>query len=446
MLMYKGTEIVNFMESQLGNRGAQARAYCGLGAGQPWCNAEVDYAAYKCGAKTLLFDGRKETYCPSSIKWCYKNLADIPVFLALPGDVVYFDWELNGVPNHIGFVRSRVSDVQLNTVEGNTSGGIVANKVREAKYIQAVFRPHYPVDKKEYNVTKKLVVDGQFGFNSIACLQKALMIKVDGILGQETVKALQRLVKVTADGSWGVKTTKAVQKMVGVKVDGYCGEKTVKALQKWINKQLFTSVTATESTTASKKKSKYYSESVIIGQATADEHGNIRGGKAGDQTGKEVATGKWSHSSKSGAYNHWTHVFRAKDKATRLKLAQAMLDACANKHVGYDQGGHDRGTLYDEAKKVKWKIADVKKNCETTCASVVSVCLRAAGFPESVAPRYYDSTEIVKHLKGNKDFTTYTSDAYTAHSNKLQPGDILVSKGHHTCMVVKSPHVPEIGK
>lgn len=242
-MKYKGTEIYSLMESMLGNRGAQARAYCGLGAGQPWCNAQVTYAFAMEDAKTLYCNGRRETYCPHSIQWCYANLADIPIYLALEGDVIYFDWERNGTPNHIGFVRSRVSDVQIDTVEGNTSGGKVANKTREGKYVQAVFRPHYHVPKSEYDVSKPLVIDGQFGFNSIACLQKALMLHVDAILGKDTVKALQRLVGVTADGSWGTKTTKAVQKMVDVKVDGFCGAKTVKGLQKWINKQLFTEVT-----------------------------------------------------------------------------------------------------------------------------------------------------------------------------------------------------------
>lgn len=255
--MYKGTEIINYMESHLGDRGAQARAYCGLGAGQPWCNAEVTYAFHMIGESKLFCNGRKETYCPHSIQWCYKNLASLPIYLALEGDVVYFDWERNGVPNHIGFARHRISDLQLATVEGNTSGGKIDNKTREAAYIQAVFRPLYPVDKTDFDASKELEVDGCFGFNTIAVMQKFLLIGVDGSCGLQTVKAWQKFLGVTADGDWGVKTTKATQKLVGVKVDGYCGKKTVIGLQKWLNKQVFSDgqpITKPSTTTTSKKE------------------------------------------------------------------------------------------------------------------------------------------------------------------------------------------------
>lgn len=243
--MYKGTEIINYMEKHLGDRGAEARAYCHLGAGQPWCNAEVTYAFHEIDESKLFCNGRKETYCPHSIQWCYKNLASLPIYLALEGDIVYFDWERNGVPNHIGFARHRISDLQLATVEGNTSGGKIDNKVREAAYIQAVFRPLYPVDEHDFDAYQKLEVDGYFGFNSVAVMQRFLMIEVDGSLGLETVKAWQRFLGVKADGDWGTKTTKATQKLVGVKQDGYCGKKTVIGLQKWLNAHAFTNGSTT---------------------------------------------------------------------------------------------------------------------------------------------------------------------------------------------------------
>ena len=255
--MYKGTEIINYMEKHLGDRGAEARAYCHLGAGQPWCNAEVTYAFHEIGESKLFCNGRKETYCPHSIQWCYKNLASLPIYLALEGDIVYFDWERNGVPNHIGFARHRISDLQLATVEGNTSGGKIDNKVREAAYIQAVFRPLYPVDEHDFDAYQKLEIDGYIGFNSIAVMQRFLMIEVDGSCGVETVKAWQKFLGVPADGDWGTKTTKATQKLVGVKQDGYCGKKTVIGLQKWLNKQVFSGgqpITKPSTTTTSSSK------------------------------------------------------------------------------------------------------------------------------------------------------------------------------------------------
>ena len=230
-------EMLKVAEKYLGQGGSRFRKYCGLPSGSAWCNAFVDYIFNETGNANLFCGGKKITYCPTSIKWCQQNLAQIPIYLALPCDVIYFDWEPNGVPNHIGLVRERKSDLEVYTIEGNTSGGIVANKTRTEKYVCGCYRPHFKGEWKD----AQLEVDGYCGYNTIAMLQKALGIKVDGILGKGTVKALQKKVGVSQDGSWGVKTSKAVQKMLKKdgfykgKIDGLVYKETVKALQKWLN-------------------------------------------------------------------------------------------------------------------------------------------------------------------------------------------------------------------
>lgn len=247
------TELLKIAQKYLGQGGAKFRKFCGLPAGAAWCNAYVDYIAYEGGDSSLYFDGKRPTYCPQSIKWCQQHLAQIPIYLALPMDIIYFDWEPNGIPNHIGFVRERKSDLEVYTIEGNTSGGIVAQKLRPEKYVCGVFRPHFPATWKD----AKLEVDGYFGYNSIAMLQKALGIKADGILGKGTVKALQKRAGVSQDGSWGPKTSKAVQKMVGTPADGMFGPKSVKALQTWINKQNATPTVKTKAEKICDKAKEY---------------------------------------------------------------------------------------------------------------------------------------------------------------------------------------------
>ena len=243
--MKSNTELIAFAESFLDKGGSTFRSYCGLGSGDPWCDAFVTYVFQKSGDGSLFCGGKKQTYCPTTIKWCYNNLANIPPYLAMPGDIIFFDWELNGTPNHIGLVRDRKSADVVFTIEGNTSKtnkdgkviatGVVAERTRNAKYIQGIFRPHFPT---KFTTKQPLVIDGQFDYTSIAMLQRVLGLKPTGILDIPTVKALQKCAGVTQDGSWGKKTSKAVQKMVGVKVDGYFGPDSVKGLQKWINKQL----------------------------------------------------------------------------------------------------------------------------------------------------------------------------------------------------------------
>jgi len=230
------TELLKIAQSHLGQGGSRFRKFAGLPAGAAWCNAFVDYVANEGGDASLFFNGKRMTYCPTSMSWCRKNLAEVPLYLALPCDIIYFDWEPNGVPNHIGLVRERKSDQEIYTIEGNTSGGIVAQKTRVAKYVCGVFRPHFR--PTAFDANKKLTVDGYFGYNSIAVMQRWLGVSVDGILGQKTVKALQKVAGVKQDGHWGPATSKAVQKMTGAKADGFFGRESARALQIWCNKKL----------------------------------------------------------------------------------------------------------------------------------------------------------------------------------------------------------------
>ena len=68
----------------------------------------------------------------------------------------------------------------------------------------------------------------------------------------------------------------------------------------------------------------------LIGHASIDENGRSKGGKAGDQTGREVTTGSWYA-------KNWSYVLRAKDKDIAEKIAKNMEYACDSDYVGYDQ-------------------------------------------------------------------------------------------------------------
>lgn len=228
-------ETYAFAKTFLGKGGATFRSYCGLPSGAAWCDAYVTYIFHKSGNANLFCGGKKQTYCPTTIKLCAKDMAQVPLYLAMPMDVIFFDWDRNGNPNHIGFVRDHKDTASIYTIEGNTDGGKVAQKTRAAKYVQAVFRPHF----KPTFTLKKLSVDGDCGYNTIAGLQKMLGVSVDGVLGLATVKALQKWAGVSADGAWGKNTSKAVQKKIGTTADGAFGKNSVIALQKYINAKVF---------------------------------------------------------------------------------------------------------------------------------------------------------------------------------------------------------------
>ena len=230
--MTTSKQVYDIAKSHLGHKGNHARAYCGMSGG-PYCCAFVTMCMQQSGGAKLFYGGKKCTYCPNAIKWCQANLAQVPLYLAMRMDLIFFDWQPNGTPDHIGFVLDKISTDQIRTLEGNTSGGIVAIKERSG-YIQGVFRPHYDPGKKLEK--GKLTVDGDFGYHSIYMMQAALKQKADGILKKSDVKALQKKVGASPDGAWGVKTSRKVQKMIGAKQDGAFGPASVRKLQEFINK------------------------------------------------------------------------------------------------------------------------------------------------------------------------------------------------------------------
>ena len=231
-------QLYNFAKSFLGQGGKTFRNYCGLPANAAWCAAFVTYIEQKGGNASLFYGGKKVVYVPSAEQWLFANCANIPIFLAMPMDIVTFDWNNNGVPDHIGFVRDRKSDTEVYTIEGNTYGGVVALKTRPAKYISGCFRPQF-APSSSWSATKKLDIDGQFGYSTIAVMQRWLGVKVDAILGRQTIKALQKAFGVAQDGSWWTATSKAIQRVLGVEADGWFGEKSVKAFQKYLNEHAF---------------------------------------------------------------------------------------------------------------------------------------------------------------------------------------------------------------
>lgn len=230
--MTTGKQYNDKFKSHLGQNGAKAHKYCHMSGG-PWCCAEVSLV-YGETDKKLFYGGKYCTYCPNAIKWAKAFLAQVPMYLALNGDLIFFDWNNNGVPDHIGEVDYKISNEKIATVEGNTGKpAIVRKKKRPAKYVLGVFRPLFVPPK---NLKKsRLAVDGDFAYHSIYMLQVVLGMTPTGILTKETVKALQRKVGATPDGVWLEKTSRKVQKWTGAKVDGDFAVESVKSLQKKIN-------------------------------------------------------------------------------------------------------------------------------------------------------------------------------------------------------------------
>lgn len=166
---------------------------------------------------------------------------------------------------------------------------------------------------------------------------------------------------------------------------------------------------------------------VIVGSARIDENGKTHGGRAGDQTGKEVSTQAW-YKHKKG----W-RVLRCKSADKAEKIARAMQAACDNANIGYDQ--YQRDTLYKLAKDVGFDPGRVTTPCETDCSALVRVCLAYAGI---LVENFRTSNEASVLLRSG-EFVELKEGRYTDQSTYLRRGDILVTRTQgHTVVVLSN--------
>lgn len=164
---------------------------------------------------------------------------------------------------------------------------------------------------------------------------------------------------------------------------------------------------------------------LIVGSARHDENGKYSGGRNGDQDGTEVSTQAYYMHSKG-----WKLV-RAKDASIAEKIASAMLEACNNNHIGYDQ--NDR-LIVNKVKKYG-SLAKITENCDTDCCDLVRACVYQASGKD--CGDCYTATEAAALQK----LGIFEPTVDVTASTTLYNGDILVTKtkGHTVIVVSGNP-------
>ena len=163
-----------------------------------------------------------------------------------------------------------------------------------------------------------------------------------------------------------------------------------------------------------------------ISNSGSDENGNLHGGKAGDQNGKEWRLRSW--------YSRpWTCVLRHPDAIVSRMIAEYGIDAALNDHIGYDQW--QRYTYWDALQKCGYKPAKVTTNVEADCTAGVTANVKAIGKILGI-PKLYNIEKDTR--SGNMrarfraaDFKVLTDKKYLTSPDYLQPGDILLYDNHH---------------
>lgn len=162
---------------------------------------------------------------------------------------------------------------------------------------------------------------------------------------------------------------------------------------------------------------------VIIGSARIDERGKLSGGSTGDQKQKTSS----DYAGEVSLQNFYIHkkgwyILRPKRDDHATGIGAAMMTACNNRNIGYDQNN---------------RLDIIRKNVRTTiktecdCSSLVRACI-------------IDATG-----KDVGNFTTATECAVLVASGLFEPkiaykngmelftGDVLVTKSRgHTAVVV----------
>jgi hypothetical protein len=125
--------------------------------GQPWCAMFVSYCFSLASALDLIKMTGKKGFagCDAGLKAFAKAGMLVPVGQAKPGDIVFFQFDTDAEPDHVGFVASN-DGKNLICLEGNTSpdgakgsqsnGGMCAKKKRPYSLVMAVARPKYETE------------------------------------------------------------------------------------------------------------------------------------------------------------------------------------------------------------------------------------------------------------------------------------------------------------
>lgn len=166
---------------------------------------------------------------------------------------------------------------------------------------------------------------------------------------------------------------------------------------------------------------------IIIGSARIDERGKASGGKAGDQKQTSGTYDTKGEVSMAPFYVHrkgW-YILRPKSVALANKMAERMMTACNNKHIGYDQ---------ENRLDILEKGIDSQKDAECDCSSLQrKVVIEAA----KVDPGNFTTADAKDKLTATGLFMepiAFVSLSKTPVYN----GDVLVTKTKYHIVTVVS--------
>lgn len=137
------------------------------------------------------------------------------------GDLIQFDWNGDGAPDHVGIVEAVMSGF-VQTIEFNTTGadgrsGSVAHRTRKYDSVYGRVRLSF----SDASSVGKIAEDGKWGCDTTRASQKVHGTYVDGVIDSQNAawKSIDK--GCTTGWTWAKK--------------GYTGSKNIRAVQRWLN-------------------------------------------------------------------------------------------------------------------------------------------------------------------------------------------------------------------
>lgn len=119
-----GLVLVETALTQVGNVGGTPYwSWYGFSSRVEWCACFVSWCGNQCG---YIDSGAmpKFSYCPNGADWFKaRNQWRDRSYLPSPGDIIFFDWQGDGVTDHVGIVQS-CDGRTVYTVEGNSRDAV----------------------------------------------------------------------------------------------------------------------------------------------------------------------------------------------------------------------------------------------------------------------------------------------------------------------------------
>jgi cell wall-associated NlpC family hydrolase len=109
---------------ETGNNNTKYGKWYGLN-NQPWCAMFVSWCFQEANLSHLIAAQTKKGFasCDAGLKWFAKKNKLVPVGQAQAGDIVFYQFDADAQPDHVGIVKSNNRTLkQIYAYEGNTSG------------------------------------------------------------------------------------------------------------------------------------------------------------------------------------------------------------------------------------------------------------------------------------------------------------------------------------